>query len=134
MERMSADLPARDAEKLLAIGLQRIGWEARNIEIDLVVGRVKVELHRFDGRWLYLVADAEGCAQIERWHRRAIVTRYRGGPECDGFEDQFLGRTRCEGPRAALRSLASYVAENPCPGRLAIGAEDVRNLLRLVMS
>lgn len=118
--------PARDNAKTLGATLARLGWEARDVEIDLVSGRVVVELHRFDGRWLRLAADDLGRASIERWHRNATIARYRGGPQYDSFEDQFLGRDRCEGARSALRRLCAYVADNPSPGFVALPAADVR--------
>lgn len=78
---------ARDHVRELAATLARVGWEVRTLDLDLVSGRAVVELHRVDGRWLYLVADSLGRASVERWHREAVVTRYRGGPECDGHRD-----------------------------------------------
>ena len=131
---MSPTALATDAAKALAVGLHLVGWEVRQVDVDLVAGRLVVELHRYDGRWVYLAAHANGSTTIERWHRRAVVTRYRGGPECDGFEDQCLGRTRCEGPRAGLRSLSNYIADNPCPGRAQLTASDVRALIAPVLA
>lgn len=119
--------------KALAAVLHLAGWEVRNVDLDLVAGRAVVELHRYDGRWVYLSADDLGRASIERWHRNAVVTRYQGGPQCDGFEDLFLGRTRCEGARSALRSLCSYVADNPAPGFRTLAAPDVRRALAPLM-
>ena len=122
-------VPSTDAAKALAYGLHVAGWEVRAIDVDLVAGRLVVELHRYDGRWVYLAARADGGASIERWHRRTVVTRYRGGPECDGFEDQFLGRSRACGIRSGLRSLSNYIADNPCPGRPVLTVSDVRALI-----
>lgn len=121
--------PARDAVSAIAHGFERIGWELRAVEIDMVAGRVVIEAHRFDGRWVYVTADGLGRASVERWHRDAVVYRYRGGPTNDGFEDRFLGRTRCEGPRSALRTLCNYIADNPAPGFSALAAADVRRLI-----
>lgn len=116
----------------LAAGLQAAGFEIREMDLDLVAGRAVVRVHRFDGRWLYLVATAGG-ASIERWHRDAVVTRYRGGPECDGHRDQFLGRTRYEGARSALRALTTYLSDNPAPGFPRIEAAQVRALFAPLM-
>ena len=127
-------IPTTDAVKALQAGLHLAGWEVRNLDIDLVAGRLVVELHRYDGRWVYLAGRADGGAQLERWERRAVVRRYRGGPECDGFEDQFLGRVRTEGIRSGLRSLSTYIADNPCPGRAQLTAPDVRALLAPVLA
>ena len=130
-QRAPAALP--DTAKALACGLERHGWSVRNVDIDLVAGRAVVELHRFDGRWVYLDARTDGSTCVERWQRRATVTRYRGGPQCDSFEDQFLGRSRAEGPRAGLRTLCNYLADNPMPGFPALTASDARNLFRPVL-
>lgn len=132
--RVHGDLaPAHDHVRELAATLTRAGWEVRTLDLDLVSGRAVVELHRADGRWLYLAADALGRASVERWHREAIVTRYRGGPECDGHRDQFLGRTRFDGARSALRHLSTYVADNPTPGRDRLDVGDVRGALAPLM-
>ena len=118
-----------DATRALACGLQRIGWEIREVDIDTVAGRAVVRLHRFDGRWLHLAADDIGRASLERWQRDAIVYRYRGGPQCDGHEDRFLGRSRHEGLRSGLRSLCTYIADNPAPGFPSLTSADVRRLV-----
>jgi hypothetical protein len=124
---------ARDDLKALSIALARCGWEIRVLDIDLVAGRLVAQLHRYDGRWLHVAADDIGRASVERWHRSAVVTRYRGGPQCDGHEDQFLGRTRCEGPRQAMRVLCAYVADNPAPGFAQLSAPEVRTVFAPVM-
>jgi hypothetical protein len=120
----------RSMEAILSL----IGWRVQNAEIDLVAGRVVVELHRYDGRWAHLVVDSLGRATIERWQRVSVVTRWgRKGPECDGFRDDFLGRSRCEGPRDGLRVLARYVADNPSPGFEALPVSGIRDAFRSVM-
>jgi hypothetical protein len=125
-----AGVPSKAEITVLAATLALTGWEVRTVDLDLVAGRAVVEIHRYDGRWLWLNADGFGRASVERWHRRAIVTRYRGGPQCDSSEDDFLGRTRCEGPRAALRHLCGYIADNPAPGFRSLPASDIRDALR----
>ncbi len=120
----------------LARGLQRCGWEIREADFDLIAGRATLRIHRFDGRWLHLSADPWGRVSIERWHREEIVTRtYNGsGVQTDTHRDQFLGRTRYQdGPRAALRGLCTYLADNPAPGFPALAAADARNLFRPLM-
>ena len=118
----------------LTIMLEQIGWELRTVGLDLVVGRAVLELHRADGRWLHVATDRLGRATIERWQRERVIKRQIGGG-ClgDGFDDRFLGRTHCAGARAALRSMADYVAQNPAPGRVELPRADVRNALRLMM-
>ena len=39
------------------------GWDLRVVDVDLVAGRLVVEIHRFDGRWLYLAARADIAGQ-----------------------------------------------------------------------
>ena len=113
--------------------LQRHGWDIRTVEIDLIAERAIVEIHRFDGRWVYLAGKAQGSVNLERWHRTPTVYRYRGGPQCDWFDDQFLGRSRPEGLRTGLRSLCKYIADNPAPGFPALDMQDVRRLFANVM-
>jgi hypothetical protein len=116
----------------LARAFEIAGWDLRVVDVDLVAGRLVVEIHRFDGRWLYLAARADGGATLERWHRTATVKRAFGAPngaQFDTFDDQFLGRSRAEGIRSGLRSLSTYIAENPCPGRTALPVSTVRALL-----
>lgn len=127
--------PARDHLRELAAILARAGWEVRTLDLDLVAGRAVLEIHRTDGRWLYLSADSIGRASVERWHREATVERCFGdGPQRDGHRDQFLGRMRFEGPRAALRHLSRYVADNPAPGWAEIEVGDVRGVLAPLMA
>lgn len=113
----------------LARLMERHGWELRELDLDFVIGKARVRLHRFDGRWLDLFADRHGRAVVERWHRHSTVTRYRGGAQCDSFEDDFLGRQRFDGARAALRHMTNYLADNPCPGFPALTAGEIRRAL-----
>lgn len=95
-----------------------------------------MRLFRYDGRWLYLSADADGRASVERWHRDPTVERDMGGVgvRYDGFKDRFLGRVRCEGAPSVLRVLCDYVAENPAPGFAALPASTVRDALRPMLT
>lgn len=110
---------------------ERIGWEIRELTIDLAAGRAVVRLHRQDGRWLYVAADSSGRATVERWQRDRKPT---GSGGADVVTDTFLGRTHCLGARAALRAMANYVADNPAPGRTALPRSDVRDGVRLLMN
>lgn len=115
---------------------ERIGWEIREVNINLATGKAIVRLFRSDGRWLYLSASADSTATIERWHRDRLDQRGMGGigPMFHGMDDRFLGRTRCVHARHALRALADYVAENPAPGREALPATAIRNAVRMLIS
>lgn len=114
---------------VVTMTFERIGWEIRSVDIDLSTGKAVARLFRFDGRWLYLSADASGRAVIERWQREKVVEC--GSPS---IRDRFLGRTSCAGARSALRSLCDYVAENPAPGLDALPVGSVRDAVRLLMS
>lgn len=121
------------AIKALAFGLERIGWEARDVDIDLVAGRVVVELMRSDGRLVRLTAT-EDYAVLERFHRRWREPANARRPQLgDGLGYEFLGRIQAEGPRSGLRALCSYVADNPAPGLAALPPSEVRHLLRPLM-
>ena len=114
--------------------LASLGWEIRAVEIDLATGRAVLEVHRADGRWLYLSADALGRATVERWQRRREWQRV--APRAASVEapvDTLLGRERCAGARSALRSVAHYLAANPAPGRAELAPEATRAALRLLM-
>lgn len=109
--------------------LARSGWELRNLDADLVAGRLVVELHRIDGRWLYLTVDPLGRASVERWHRDPVIRRCFGsGPEFDAHEDRFLGRLR-GAPVEMLRAACGYVEDNPAPGWAQLPSGDLLRLL-----
>lgn len=111
--------------------LEQIGWEIREVSIDLAAGRAVVRLHRHDGRHLYVAADASGKATVERWQRETTPT---GSIRSDVVSDRFLGRSPCFGARSALRTMCDYIAENPAPGCAALPASTVRDSIRLLMA
>lgn len=118
---------------LLEFTLQRAGWQIEQIDIDVVAGRVLVELRRFDGRRALVHADSAngGRAYLERTEDAFRYVTHRG-VLCERRQDVLLGRTRypgAEGFRSALRSLTRYVADNPAPGFPAIEAVDIRRAL-----
>jgi hypothetical protein len=108
--------------------LIRIGWELLDLDIHLDSGRARIEVRRRDGLTALLTVDAIGRAHIERSSTRMEWRRERG-LQMERPVTQFLGRTRYEGPRQALRALAEYLAEN-APTPIEAGA--VRQMLRLV--
>lgn len=130
--------PAEIPLARLAAVLRLAGWEVRNLDLDLVAGRATVELHRDDGRWVLLSADALGRASIERNQRTVSLGRHSSArgriPLSPQVADTFLGRQRFEGPRAALRSLCAYVADNPAPGKRMLSASEVRAAFAPLMS
>lgn len=108
--------------------LQLLGWEVRELDVSVDSGVVSLRLFRNDGRWIHLHRDHVGRVVIERWQRRAVVTKYRPGrnPTCDGFVDDFLGRERSEGLRSGLRAVGHYLADNS--GDRMLGRDAVRPL------
>lgn len=118
---------------VLAMALEQIGWEIRSVDLDLAKGRATIEMFRSDGRWLHLSTDDEGHAKIERFDRRVSFERCPGGSFSNVVRDHFLGRTRCAGGRAALRSLSDYLADNPAQGRAQLSKGATRDALRLLM-
>lgn len=110
-----------------------VGWELRTLDVDFVAGRMAARLHRADGRWLHVSADALGRAALERWHRSPCVERCFGvGPQFDSFADQFLGRVRGS-PREVLHWASSYLADNPAPGYRTIPVEDAQAAIAVVV-
>ena len=113
--------------------LDRGGWTILAVEIDLVRSTARVEVKRDDG--LHVTLDARnGSATLTR---ELVSLRRAEGPVGSGrwrperLHTEFIGRQRFEGPRAALRGLCNYLADN------AIGAPmlraDVRKAMSLVM-
>jgi hypothetical protein len=110
------------------------GWRVDEIDVDLVAGRLLVRLFRSDGRFVELAADHHGRARLDRFQRERVIERCFGdGPEREGFRDQFLGRTRFEGPRSGLRGLCAYVGGNPAPGFLELPPAAVRHAFRRLL-
>lgn len=128
MRWMVSDLPMLSETRMSAVSyaLATLGWDVQAIDIDLVAGRAKIELRRADGLLVTLAADGHGRASVTR--ELTVLRRGTcgaGGARGRGFivervATEFLGRTRYEGLRAALRGLAHYVALNSAvPVRLA---------------
>lgn len=130
---MSALAPRADVA-MLALGLERIGWSVLDVEIDLRGEglRVFARFRRFDGRLVEGVADDRG-GRIDRFESRPTAQRWRGEP-CVGRDDVFIGRMRTDGPRAMLRTLTRYLADNPPDGFARIAPADVRRLFAPLMT
>lgn len=114
--------------RLFVAVLEEIGWECRELDLNLHSGYARVTLHRHDGRWICLFADGIGRVTLERNHRRFA---WRNPNRQDGalIVDEFLGRQRCEGVRSGLRTVTNYLADNPAPGFAALPAAQIRRAL-----
>ena len=123
----------------LGLALQRIGWDLRWADINLVDGLARVEVARSDGLVVTLDADAAiGRASITRERVRLSSVQvgaggcpHKGGGRRERVErlhTVFLGRTRHTGMRSAIRSLADYIADNSDARRI-----DVRDAFRALL-
>lgn len=110
------------------------GWEIVAVDIDLAAGRASMDVRRHDGRWLRANMSAHG-ASVERWQRdRATARASRRAASYDGVSDTFLGRERCPDARAALRSVAHYLADNPATGYAALPHEQTMVVFALFVA
>ena len=126
---MAAVMPA------LSSALAQIGW-VRIAEFDIGIcgpGTYRIQIHRSDGRWVRLTAFTCGATYLQRFQRCDVVVRgYGDGPQYNSFEDHYLGRLSCLGPRSGLRALADYMTDNPGPSSPALNRSHARDALRLV--
>lgn len=134
------DLRHESAQRALVHALEANGWSLLTCELDMHHQTARVELKRVDGRRVTLDAR-NGKATIIREQdrtRRVLVgaggcESGRGGLPCDRTAPEFLGRTRHEGARSALRSLCAYLADNAA-GERTVPAVRLRGLLGPMMS
>jgi hypothetical protein len=112
-------------------GLERLGWDLVAADINVPAGTARIELRRgalavtFDARNGHASTTRE---IIEVVH---VPTGRRGDRFiADRLHTRFIGRTAHEGPRAGLRFLAHYIADNASRPALP---RDVRGLLAAVM-
>lgn len=121
----------------LSSTLEAHGFDLQTVDIDLHRGVVVIQIHRFDGRWWWLHADARGTV-LESWQRTVTLGRHPsskpGVPLSPQINDTFLGRSRCEGFRSGLRTLASRLADNPAPGRPVLTTASARLAMRAIAS
>ena len=110
--------------------LARGGWAIMAVEIDLTASTARVEIKRDDG--LYVTLDARnGHASITRERvslRRVDSPVGSGRWRPERLHTEFIGRQRFEGPRAALRGLCNYLADN------ATGAPMLRSDVKAAMA
>ena len=102
--------------------LQRVmaiaGWEVEYVDMDLTGQRptAEIKVQRDDGRWLWARVDALGRCTTETFQRErhlGMAKNQRGRrPLVPLVDDVFLGRRTHEGPRAMLRGLTAYLADN----------------------
>lgn len=102
----------------LALGRARValacaGWELKNLEIDQVNARARIEVSRA-GR--HVILDVrEGAASVSResWDVEQTVTGRRGDRAIvERVVPRFLGRERFEDTLTALRYFADYIDSN----------------------
>lgn len=110
---MSTEI-ATSAQHLLIHTLERLGWSLSSAEVNLVANTARVELRRTDG--LLVTLDARnGRASITR-ERVRVETELRGRKSdryrAEFIRVEFIGRTRYDGIRSAMRSLCNYVEDN----------------------
>ena len=111
-----------DIDSSTAKSLQRMlaaaGWEVDFVDLDLTgdAPKVDIKICRHDGLWLWARADQLGRCSMETFHRgRALgMAPNQTGrrPSVPLVNDTFLGRQRFEGPRAMLRHMTAYLADN----------------------
>lgn len=94
------------------------GWEILGLDLDLTQSHptVEIKLMRADGRWLSARADSIGRCTLEVFHRARSLGMSAHGkgrrPLVPQVEDAFLGRHKYAGPRAMLRGMTAYLADN----------------------
>lgn len=131
-------LPVEDQDARLARlaahadrALAPSGWRIREMAVNLETGFVRLQFLRNDGdatvRLVTILRSAWGCKVT--LHRELGDVRagcYRDF--LDFSQSVLFGRESREGLRSALRGAASYIADNPAPGRLGGSKEPLRLL------
>ncbi len=119
-------------QKNLAMVLASVGWEIRELTIDIAAQHAVVRLHRWDGRWIYVDYSPRG-AVVERWHTQTKhgKTKERKPIPWTFAEDEFLGRVKCPEVRSALREMCNYVAPGRCGQVRGAQCVDLRHAIEL---
>ena len=117
--------------------MELAGWEVDYVDLDLTGNAPKAEIkvRRHDGRWLWARVDKLGRCTLETFQRETSL----GESACYGkraprryrHEDHFLGRRTPEGPRAMLRLMTEYIADNAL---YPVALADVRSAWAAVMA
>lgn len=126
-------------ERVLVHRLEQAGWQLLTFEINLHAATARVELKRFDGRFVTLDAR-NGKASITREQAdtkhvtigAGWCVSNRGGMPTARTRMLLLGRQRYEGARSAFRALANYIADNAIRGELT--RHEAKRLLAPMLS
>lgn len=97
--------------------LAAMGWTIAYFDLDISSGKPSAEfkLTRSDGRYLWGRIDRLGRCTLEAFHRDTRLRESSYGPmapRCNISQDTFLWRSRPQTPRALLRDVTCYVADN----------------------
>ena len=94
--------------------LDRMGYRLLAVEIDAAVGLARIEVRRHDGYTLTLdIRPSTNTITREMLRRETVAVGRRGDRFlADRISMQFLGRTRVNGARAALRAFADTINAN----------------------
>ena len=112
----------------LVQALEQAGWRLTSAEIDTHASTARIEIK--GGDRLITLDARNGRATLTREIVRIDTVRVgRRGDTCrvDRLHTTFLGRSRYDGLRSAMRGLANYLADNAPIAALPIS--DTRRLL-----
>lgn len=139
MAQGPVDVPVGPSRAMLM--LQRTmalaGWEVDYADIDLTGSAPKAEIkvRRHDGRWLWARVDQLGRCTLETFQRESYLGESqcygKMAPRCMRHDDHFLGRRMPAGPRAMLRMMTDYIADNAL---YPVALADVRSAWAAVMA
>jgi hypothetical protein len=99
----------------LSRALSPLGWECTHAEIDLDAGTARIGFKHGSGRIVTVAVDGLGRASVTREQllEGGAHVKHRGNCFLERpMTTEFLGRTRHEGIRSALRTVANYLADN----------------------
>lgn len=97
--------------------LAAMGWTIAYCDLDISSEKpcADFKLTRSDGRYLWGRIDRLGRCTLEAFHRDTRLRESGYGPmapRCNVSQDTFLWRSRPQTPRALLRDVTHYVADN----------------------
>jgi len=114
--------------RTLSQGLERIGWQLTNVDIDVSAETARIELRSGQRRVMFDVRNGRGSIERDHLEEKQVPVGRKG----DRFvarrlEPVFMGRTRVSGLRSGLRALSDYIVDN---ASVAITHEQARDLFR----